>query len=80
VKVFGNAHGQKELLRLVHYRIGWYNPLGDAPKGIELIREYMPRLLPLGRVVISKYVIGLAGAQARAERSLMRSRRLNRCL
>jgi tetratricopeptide (TPR) repeat protein len=38
--------------------------LGDARNGIALIREYMPRLLPVGRVVISKYVIGLAGAQA----------------
>jgi tetratricopeptide (TPR) repeat protein len=38
--------------------------LGDARNGIALIREYMPRLLPVGRVVISKYVIGLAAAQA----------------
>jgi tetratricopeptide (TPR) repeat protein len=40
--------------------------LGNARNGIALIREYMPRLLPVGRVVISKYAIGLAGAQARA--------------
>jgi class 3 adenylate cyclase/tetratricopeptide (TPR) repeat protein len=38
--------------------------LGDARNGVALIREYMPRLLPVGRVVISKYAIGLAVAQA----------------
>jgi tetratricopeptide (TPR) repeat protein len=39
--------------------------LGDALNGVALIREYMPRLLSIGRVTISKYAIALARAQAR---------------
>jgi tetratricopeptide (TPR) repeat protein len=39
--------------------------LGDAPNGIALIRENLPRLLTTGRATISKYAIALAWAQAR---------------